>query len=165
MGLRCDHANVRSGLQLSWAWPCIVTTEAATGGPSMLYLVLKSLVSCTNAIGPPLECTKQKITLKLYSSLELELTVTLQQSSETSKPILLLLYLRIYICIIFRPVLRALGQDRRDVSPAQQRAPRPHQPAPARQPHPPPAQPQRQARQVIKVGEDPYWGLLFVLFA
>ena len=105
MGLRCDHANVRSGLQLSWAWPCIVTTEAATGGPSMLYLV--SLVSCTNAIGPPLECTKQKITLKLYSSLELELTVTLQQSSETSKPILLLLYLRISICVIFRPVLRA----------------------------------------------------------
>ena len=112
MGLRCDHANVRSGLQLSWAWPCIVTTEAATGGPSMLYLVLKSLVSCTNAIGPPLECTKQKITLKLYSSLELELTVTLQQSSETSKPILLLLYLRIYICIIFRPVPRAEARPR-----------------------------------------------------
>ena len=112
MGLRCDHANVRSGLQLSWAWPCIVTTEAATGGPSMLYLVLKSLVSCTNAIGPPLECTKQKITLKLYSSLELELTVTLQQSSETSKPILLLLYLRIYICVIFRPVPRAEARPR-----------------------------------------------------
>ena len=112
MGLRCDHANVRSGLQLSWAWPCIVTTEAATGGPSMLYLVLKSLVSCTNAIGPPLECTKQKITLKLYSSLELELTVTLQQSSETSKPILLLLYLRINICVIFRPVPRAEARPR-----------------------------------------------------
>ena len=78
----------------------------------MLYLVLKSLVSCTNAIGPPLECTKQKITLKLYSSLELELTVTLQQSSETSKPILLLLYLRIYICIIFRPVPRAEARPR-----------------------------------------------------
>ena len=112
MGLRCDHANVRSGLQLSWAWPCIVTTEAATGGPSILYLVLKSPVNCTNAIGPPLECTKQKITLKLYSSLELELTVTLQQSSETSKPILLLLYLRIYICVIFRPVLRAEARPR-----------------------------------------------------
>ena len=99
-----------SGLQLSWAWPCIVTTEAATGGPSVLYLALESLVSCTDAIGPPLECTKQKITLKLYSRPELELTVTLQQSSETSKPILLLLYLRINIYIIFRPLIEGVAR-------------------------------------------------------
>ena len=110
----CDVIMQMCGVGCNSPGPGLVLSppRQPPAGLRCLYLVLKSLVSCTNAIGPPLECTKQKITLKLYSSLELELTVTLQQSSETSKPILLLLYLRIYICIIFRPVPRAEARPR-----------------------------------------------------
>ena len=127
--------------------------------------MLESLVSCTNAIGPASGVHQAENYIEIVQPPRARADGHIaaeQRNIQTYFVIIVSPYLYLYY---LQTSDRGCGEDRRDVSPAQQRAPRPHQPAPAHQPHPPPAQPQRQARQVRKVGEGPYWGLLFVLFA